>query len=704
MAQKISVIYDDKTPRMFLWATLIFGVVGMLVGLLLALQLAWWPANGGISWLSFGRLRPLHTNAVIFAFAANAFFAGMYYCMQRLLATRMWSDRLSAIHFWGWQAIILLVAITLPLGLSQGKEYAEMEWWIDILIAAVWVLMCVNFFATLAIRKVRHMYVAIWFFIGSVITIAMLHVVNALAIPIDWLHSYPVYSGVKDALVQWWYGHNAVGFLLTTPFLGLMYYFVPKAANQPVYSYRLSIIHFWSLIFIYIWAGPHHLLYSSLPEWIQSLGMVFSIMLIAPSWGGMLNGLLTMRGVWHRVKTEPVLKFFVLSLTFYGMATLEGPLMSIKSFNLITHYTDYTIAHVHGGALGWVGGMVFGMIYYLAPKLWNTELYSKKLANHHFWTSAIGILLYVSSMWASGITQSLMWFAENDEGLLRYPIFMETIAAIKPLYWMRLLGGLLYIEGLFLCFYNVVMTAKKGVAQDHTKAEVEIHDPVAPKTSHEKIENKGLIFTSLAFIAVIIGSLVEFAPTFLIDSMVPKVSTVTPYTPLELAGRDLYLREGCHNCHSQMVRTYDREVKRYGPASQSGEFIYDFPSQWGSKRTGPDLHRLGQKYPDLWHYNHMHDPRSTSPGSIMPAYPWLAENKVDFGILPRKLTVMKMLGVPYTDRDIKNAIKDAKKQSHAHYKNLKNDVKRLREDSELIAMIAYLQRLGTDYGKQKGAE
>ena len=696
MTQRVSVTYDDKITRMFLWATLIFGIVGMLVGLILALQLAWWPANANMPWLTFGRLRPLHTNAVVFAFSANAFFAGMYYCLQRLLATRMWSDPLSRIHFWGWQLIIVLVAITLPLGITQSKEYAEMEWWIDILIAVIWVIMCINFFATIAIRRIKHLYVAIWFFIGSILTVALLHVVNALAIPIDGLRSYPIYSGVKDALVQWWYGHNAVGFLLTTPFLGLMYYFVPKATGVPVYSYRLSIIHFWSLVFIYIWAGPHHLLYTALPEWVQSLGMVFSLMLIAPSWGGMLNGLLTIRGAWDRVKYDPIIKFFVLALTFYGMATLEGPLMSIKSFNLITHYTDYTIAHVHGGALGWLGGMVFAMAYYLAPKLWNTELYSTKLANQHFWSAIIGILLYVTSMWAAGITQALMWFAENEDGLLRYPIFMETVTALKPLYWMRLLGGLIYIGGLFLCVYNIYMTARKGTAQDNTTVEVEIHDPVVPKTKHEAIENKGLIFSALAFIAVLIGGIVEFVPTFFVDSNIPKMEHVKPYTPLELAGRDIYVREGCHNCHSQMIRSYNKEVKRYGPVSKAGEFIYDFPFQWGSKRTGPDLHRLGGKYPDLWHYNHMVDPRTTSPGSIMPSYQWLADNQADLAILPRKLKVMQQLGVPYSDEDVQSAIISAKTQSQQYFESLAGDVENLKKDSELIALIAYLQRLGKD--------
>ncbi len=690
------VYYDDKTTRAFLWATLVWGIVGMLVGALAALQLAYWPANTHLPFLSFGRIRPLHTNAVVFAFAGNAVFTAIYYTTQRLLKTRMWSDLLSKIHFWGWQAIIVIVALTVPFGITQSKEYAEMEWWVDILIALVWVIMTVNFFGTLAVRRVKHLYVSLWFYIGSIITVAILHVVNALAIPVDFFKSYPLYAGVQDALVQWWYGHNAVGFLLTTPFLGLMYYFVPKACDRPVYSYRLSIIHFWSLVFLYIWAGPHHLLYTALPEWCQSLGMVFSIMLIAPSWGGMINGLMTMRGAWHKLRDDPVLKFFVVAITFYGMATLEGPLMSIKTFNLYTHYTDYTIAHVHGGALGWVGGMVFGMAYWLAPRLFKRPLHSTALANTHFWIATIGILLYVLSMWVAGITQGLMWFAKGQDGLLKYPQFMETVLALIPLYWVRLVGGSLYLFGALLCLYNLLKTAQGSgeLADEHVVVQREFgHEP---RTWHERLENKALMMTALATLLVLIGGIIEFVPTFMIDSNVPTLASVKPYTPLELEGRDVYVKEGCHNCHSQMIRTYGPEEQRYGQVSLAGEFVYDHPFQWGSKRTGPDLHRIGGKYPDLWHYKHLIDPRSTSADSIMPSYPWLESEKINESRLVAKIKVMQRLGVPYAGADASDPVGQAKAQAAAVQERLNQDGIKTDANSSLIALIAYLQRLGTD--------
>ena len=457
--------YDDEIVKKFMWATLGWGAVGMLVGIIIAIQLAWWPANTNIPWLSFGRLRPLHTNAVVFAFSANAVFTGIYYSTQRLCKTRMFNDTLSAIHFWGWQTIIVLAAITLPLGLTQGKEYAELIWPIDILIALVWVVFAVNFFGTLARRKHAHMYVALWFYIATIITIAVLHIVNSLAIPVTLTRSYPIYAGITDALVQWWYGHNAVGFLLTTPFLGMMYYFLPKAAERPVYSYRLSIVHFWALVFLYIWAGPHHLLYSSLPDWAQTLGMVFSVMLIAPSWGGMLNGLLTLRGAWDRVRTEPVLKFFVIGITFYGMSTFEGPMMSIRAINSLSHYTDWTIAHVHSGALGWVGMTTFGIIYFLAPRLYGRPLYSTSLATAHFWLSTVGILLYIATIYVAGLTQGLMWRQVTAAGTLAYPNFLETVTHLIPYYWGRVVGGTLYFVGLLLFAWNVWKTANPGRAK-----------------------------------------------------------------------------------------------------------------------------------------------------------------------------------------------------------------------------------------------
>ncbi len=451
--------YDDEVVKKFVIAATVFGAVGMLVGVILALQLAWWPANMGLPYTTFGRLRPLHTNAVIFAFTANVLFGGIYYSMQRLLKVRMFSDVLSNFHFWGWQAIIVSAVVTLPLGMTQGKEYAELIWPIDLAIAVVWVAFAVNFFGTIAIRKVKHLYVAIWFYMSMVLTIPVLHIVNNLSMPATFTRSYPVFSGLTDALVQWWYGHNAVGFLLTTPMLGLMYYFLPKAANRPVFSYRLSIIHFWALVFLYIWAGPHHLLYSALPDWAQTLGMVFSIMLIAPSWGGMLNGLLTLRGAWDRLRTDPILKFFVVGISFYGMSTFEGPMMSIRSVNAISHYTDWTIAHVHGGALGWVGMVSFAMLYFIVPRIWKRELYSQDLATAHFWMATIGIVLYLVSMWTAGITQWSMWRAIDENGQLVYPQFIDSVIQLIPFYWVRFGAGLLYLSGTLLMGFNLTRTA-----------------------------------------------------------------------------------------------------------------------------------------------------------------------------------------------------------------------------------------------------
>ncbi len=450
--------YDDDIVRMFFAATVLWGVVGMLVGVLIALQLAWWPANLGLPWTTFGRLRPLHTNAVIFAFAGNICFTGIYYSMQRLLKTRMWSDMLSRVHFWGWQAIIIAAAVTLPLGMTQSKEYAELIWPIDVAITLVWVVFGVNFFGTLAVRRVKHIYVAIWFYISFVITIAVLHIVNSLAVPATLFRSYPLYAGLTDALVQWWYGHNAVGFFLTTPFLGLMYYFLPRAAERPVYSYRLSIVHFWALVFLYIWTGPHHLLYSALPDWAQTLGMIFSIMLLAPSWGGMLNGLLTLRGAWDRVRTDPVLKFFVVAVSFYGMATFEGPMMAIRGVNGLAHFTNWVIGHVHSGALGWVGMMTFGTIYWLIPKLWKRPLAYPGWATTHFWLATVGIVLYALSMWAAGLMEGLMWRAVTDAGLLANPAFMDIVDRLDPFYGMRLLGGVLYLVGVIMMTWNIVRT------------------------------------------------------------------------------------------------------------------------------------------------------------------------------------------------------------------------------------------------------
>ena len=474
--------YDEQITRLFVLATVAWGFVGMLVGLLLALQLPFPDANLG-EYLSFGRLRPLHTNAVIFAFAGNAIFAAIYYSTQRLCKTRMYSDWMSRFHFWGWQGIIVSAAITLPLGYTTSKEYAELEWPISIAIAVVWIVFAINFFATLKNRRVKHMYVALWFYIATIVTIAVLHVGNNLAIPVGAFESYPIYAGVQDALVQWWYGHNAVAFFLTTPFLGLMYYFLPKAAERPVFSYRLSIVHFWSLVFIYIWAGPHHLIYTAVPEWAATVGMLFSLMLWMPSWGGMINGLFTLRGAWHKLRESVVLKMFVVGITFYGMSTFEGPMLSVKSVNALTHYTDWTIGHVHSGALGWNGFMTFGMIYWLLPRLWRTPLWSDKLANAHFWVGTLGILVYVVSMYVSGITQGLMWRAFDDAGRLMYPDFMETVVQVIPMYWARFIGGSLYLSGMIMLVVNTYMTIRNAPDTLPDAAQIVARSPVTAGSS-----------------------------------------------------------------------------------------------------------------------------------------------------------------------------------------------------------------------------
>lgn len=692
--------YDNQIVKQFIIATVIFAVVGMLVGLIIAIQLYVPELNFGIQYITFGRIRPLHTNAVIFAFVGNMMFAGIYYSLQRVCKARLWNDFLSQFHFWGWQLIIVLAAVTLPLGITTSKEYAELEWPIDILIAIVWLSFGANMFGTIIKRREKHMYVAVWFYIATFVTVTVLHVVNSIELPVSFFKSYSVYAGVQDALVQWWYGHNAVAFFLTTPYLGLMYYFLPKAANRPVYSYRLSILHFWALIFIYIWAGPHHLLYSALPDWAQSLGTVFSIMLIAPSWGGMLNGLLTLRGAWDRVRDNPILKFMVVAVTAYGMATFEGPMLSLKNVNAIAHFTDWIIAHVHVGALGWNGMLSFGILYWMVPKLWNTELYSKKLANTHFWISTLGIVFYVIPMYWSGITQSLMWKQFNPLGMLQYPNFLETTLQIIPMYIIRSFGGLLYFSGLILLAYNLVKTVKQGSFVKNEEAEAAPYDREADKLKrgmiHRWLEKRPVKFALLSVVVILIGGLVEMVPTFLIKSNIPTIASVKPYTPLELQGRDIYIREGCVSCHSQLVRPFRSETERYGEYSKAGEYVYDHPFLWGSKRTGPDLAREGGKYSNLWHYLHMQDPRQMSPGSIMPRFPWLLTQTLDTTTTATKIRAMRSLGVPYEAGYDRYANLDLAKQANVITQDLINNGVPAEPDKDIIALIAYLQRLGTD--------
>lgn len=700
VAQRETIRYDDQIVRMFLLAMFGWAIAAFLAGLWAALELAYWPSNLNLEWITFGRLRPLHTNAAIFAFAGNCIFAGIYHSSQRLLKARMFNDFLSRLHFWGWQAIILGAAITLPLGFSQSKEYAELEWPLDIAITVIWVVFAVNFFGTLARRREKHLYVALWFYIATIITVAVLHIINSLEIPVSLTQSYPIWGGIQDALVQWWYGHNAVAFVLTTPFLGLMYYYVPKAANRPVYSYRLSIIHFWALVFIYIWAGPHHLLYTSLPDWAQTLGMVFSVMLWAPSWGGMINGLLTLRGAWNSLRTEPILKFFVGALTFYGMATFEGPLLSIKSVSAIGHYTDWIIGHVHGGALGWNGMLAFGMAYYLVPRLWNAELYSKRLANWHFWLALIGVVLYYTSMVTAGITQGLMWQALDGSGKLVYPDFIETTIRIVPLYGVRFVGGLFYLSGFILMLYNVAKTMKasKGELRD---PEIIVAAPALPSSSeaehdgHRRLEGLATTFSILTFIAIGIGSVISIYPILNVNKYIDVKNAVEPWSPLELAGRDIYVKEGCYLCHSQQIRKLPSDVLRFGKASTIEESIWDHPFQWGSKRIGPDLAREGKRYPNLWHYRHLMNPRSVTEKSIMPSYHWLISHETDFYGLRKKLSVMKSLGVPYDENTIANADILAQKEAQNLAKALEQEgAPAGLEKTQMVAVIAYLQALG----------
>jgi len=690
--------YDNKIVRNFGIATIIWGLVGMSIGLLVATQLIWPEMNFLNQYTTFGRVRPVHTNAVVFAFVGNAIFMGVYYSMQRVLKARMFSDLLSKIHFWGWQLIIVASAITLLLGYTSSHEYAEMEWPIDVAITLIWVVFGVNMFGTILKRRERHMYVAVWFYIATFVTIAVLHIVNSIQLPVSFWKSYYVYAGVQDALVQWWYGHNAVAFFLTTPYLGMMYYFLPKMANRPVYSYKLSILHFWSLIFIYIWAGPHHLLYTSLPSWVQSLGVVFSIMLIAPSWGGMINGLLTLRGAWDKVRTEPMLKFMVVALTAYGMATFEGPLLSLKQVNAIAHFTDWIVAHVHVGALGWNGFLTFAVLYFIIPKIYKTPLYSKKLANVHFWIGTLGILFYAIPMYWAAVVQGLMWKEFTPEGVLKYPNFLATTLEILPMHMMRAVGGALYLTGVIIMTYNLIKTMKAGKLVANEAAEAPTLEPVVKSepTKHRRLERKPVLFMVLALVAILIGGIVEMIPTFTISSNVPKIASVQPYTALELQGRDLYIREGCVNCHSQTVRPFRSETARYGEYSKAGEFVYDMPFLWGSKRTGPDLHRLGGKYPNKWHFDHLLDPTITSPGSIMPAYPWLIEQTLNNNLLDKKMNAMRVLGVPYSEEEIQNALTDLRKQADRITTDLAANQVEVRSDSEIIAMIAYLQRLGKD--------
>lgn len=698
--------YDNKIVKYFILATIIWGVVAVLVGVLIALQLAFPAFNFGIEFTSFGRMRPLHTNAMIFAFVGNAIFAGVYYSLQKLLKARMFSDVLSKVHFWGWQLIIVLAAVTFTLGFTTSKEYAELEWPIDIMIAIVWIIFGWNMIGTILKRRVQHIYAAIWWYLASFLGVAILHVVNSFELPISLFKSYSIYAGAQDAVVQWWYGHNAVAFFLTTPFLGLMYYYLPKAAGRPIYSYRLSIIHFWSLIFLYMWAGPHHLLYQALPEWVQALGVTFSIMLIAPSWGGMINGLLTLRGAWDKVRDKAELKFMVVAVTAYGMSTFEGPMMSLRNVNQITHFTDWTIAHTHIAGMGWNGGIAFGMLYWMVPKLFRTKLYSEKLANTHFWIATLSILIYAIPLYWAAVTQWLMLREYTPEGFLAYPIFMETLTHILPMYTLRIIGGVMFLTGFLLMVFNLFKTMAAGKVEANELSEAPALVPKGARnpmteTIHRWMERKAVRFSIWVFVALFIGGAVEIIPMIFIKSNIPTIDAVTPYTPLELEGRDIYVKEGCYTCHSQVIRPFRWETDRYGEYSKIGEFVYDHPYQWGSRRTGPDLARTGYVSGPMyknaaWHYNHFMDPRKLNDQSIMPNYAWFAKKDINLDLIPNKIRAMQTLGVPYPEGYDQLAVDDLIKQAEQIVADLLNSGIEIEPTKQMVAMIAYMHKMGGD--------
>jgi len=693
-------LYDMGVVRGFALSALIWGIVGMAVGLVIALQLAWPQLNVG-PYFHFGRLRPVHTNVVIFGFTLGVVFAGSYYAVQRLCRARLPSDFLARLHLWLWNLTLVAAGITLVLGKTTSKEYAELEWPLDIAVVVMWVIYGVNFFGTIARRRERGLYAALWFFGSTILTIAMLYIFNNLERPVSLWKSYSIYAGVHDANIQWWYGHNAVGFVLTTPILGLMYYFLPRQAERPIYSHRLSILHFWSLIFVYIWAGPHHLLFSPLPEWTQSLGTAFSIMLLLPSWGGMLNGLLTLRGAWHRVGTDPILKMFVVGLTFYGMSTFEGPMMSIKTVNSLSHFTSWTIAHVHSGALGWVALTSFATLYYLVPRLWHTPL----------WELAAG----GGPLLGRDAGDRALRDSDVGRGSHSGPDVARHQPRREPDLHLRRLGrGRARLR-------RDPRGRRRGVPLGRADDVLERDPDHPPRLGggsgrgagarpavggrplavafewHRKLETNALVLSILTFLAVAVGGLVLLIPPHFLAGTIEPVAGLRPYSPLELEGRDIYIREGCNVCHSQEVRPFKTETDRYGHYSLAGEGIYDRPFLWGSRRIGPDLARVGGKYPPSWHWLHFRNPRDIEPRSNMPSFAFLEEQELDLGSTRRKLEVLRDLGHPYSDAEIAGAEDAARAQAAQIAAALRANGIALtptEERSETIAVIAYLETLG----------
>jgi len=772
-ARADAVVYSDRVALRFVVAALVWGALGMAVGLLIALQLVNWRANLSPA-LTFGRLRPVHTTTVVLAFAGNMIFAGIYYSSQRLLRVALPSERLAALHFWSWQLCAAAAAVTLPLGHSRGVELAELAWPINLLLALSWLAFAVHFFWMIARRNQPRLHPAIWFTIATIVAFGAAHAVGSVDVPVAALASYPLLGGVEGALVAWWHGEAAVGFFLTVPALGLLYYFLPSAAGRPIYSHRLAIIHFWAVITISGWTAPQHLLDTALPDWAQSAGAATGLLLWAALWAGVANGLLTVRGAWSRLRAEPALSFFIAALLFHGLAAVEGSVLSFKSVAGLAHYTDWTIGHVHATALGFDGLMAAGIFYWMVPRMVGTELRSRAAAGAHLYAAVVGTLVYLSAMWIAGATEGLMWRAEGPTGGMAYS-FLETVTAVRVLYWARMGGGALYLGGFLLMAWNLASTIRRGRAtvghgeREPVATEPEpIHDaavetgaeaeaassesargdavrgllfakpvliaatvigllvaagfanPLAAlglfflalllamggiagaaarrdserPSWHAGLERSGRALTLLVAAAVLVGGAVEIAP-LLARGTEPVPGESAPYSPLQLAGRDIYIAEGCRACHSQMIRPFLWEVARYGEVSSAAESLYDHPFQWGSRRIGPDLARIGGRYPGLWHYQHMIDPRSVTPGSIMPPYPHLVGERVDLAGLPARMRALRAAGVPYGDRAVEGAAAAALVEGRAIAAELRQTGRvEAAPDSAIVALIAYLQRLG----------
>lgn len=727
-------VYSDTVVKHFLFATVVWAIFATLAGLLVAHLLVIPKMFGGQEWLSFGRVRPLHTNTAIFAFLANGLFAAIYYSTQRLCKVRIWSVALSQLHFWSWQVIILAAVWIFPHGIAQGRESSPSAYSISLAMAVVWILFFAsNFFMTLYHRQVQRLYVSLWFYIVTIVTLPILLLANTLVLPVNWVQSYPWFSGVHDSLLQWCYGHTAILYLLLMPFLGLLYYVVPLISGRPIHNHRLAILHFWALVTLMVWAGPHRLHYTPMPEWISSLGMLVGMILWMPMWGGLINGWKTLRGGKASFSTSVVYRFLLISLLFYGLSTIESFLLSIKSVSSLTQYSDWTIAHIHSGVMGWNGMLAIAIIYWLLPKLYRTQLWSNRLAITHFWIALLGTLLTVIPLYIAGVTQSWMWGSMDELGNLNYPDFMDSIIASKGMWWMRILGGLVYIFGFALLGFNIVMTClgRLGKTVSSGADDSNLHDlvfhtvpedsnPVNDSLEHAPVldaarslnrlsglswhscwEGSARRFATMAVIALLIATIIQVLPVFLIRGNVPVIASVKPYTALELAGREIYLTEGCFNCHSQNVRPLVAEAKRYGDYSRAGEFIFDFPPQWGSRRIGPDLAREGGKQTSLWHWQHLDNPTSLVSGSVMPSYAYLLDRAIDFEKIHHQVETARKLGVPY-DLDLETYTQNARDQAERVAAEIVSSGGTIRRgkvmtlDSQAVALIAYLQRLGTD--------